>query len=75
MSFFSWFKRERGFELGANKLCLRVSPKANMYFADSFCACQKGTNENLNGLLRGFYTKGCNLDIASEKTTKKSGVN
>lgn len=50
---------------------MRVSPKANMYFADSFCDCQKGTNENLNGLLRGFYTKGCNLDMASEKNDKK----
>ncbi len=44
----------------------------NMYFADSYCARQKGTNENLNGLLREFYPKGRNLERVSEKTLKKN---
>lgn len=32
-----------------------------VYFCDKFCAWQKGTNENLNGLLREFFPKGYNL--------------
>ena len=43
-----------------------------MYFADPYCAWQKGTNENLNGLLREFYLKGKNLERVSEKTLKKN---
>lgn len=41
--------------------------KCNMYFADPFCAWQKGTNENSNGLLREYYPKGMDLS----KTTNE----
>ncbi|MFA5762837.1 MAG: IS30 family transposase [Bacilli bacterium] len=32
-----------------------------VYFCDTFCAWQKGSNENANGLLREFFPKGYNL--------------
>ena len=43
-----------------------------VFFTDPYCAWQKGTNENLNGLLREFYPKGRNLSRVSPSTLKKN---
>ena len=42
-----------------------------VYFADPYCAWQKGTNENSNGLLREFYPKGRNLTRVAQKTLER----
>ena len=41
------------------------------YFCDPYCAWQKGTNENTNGLLREFYPKGSDLSLACENQLKE----
>lgn len=62
---------DRGSEFG-NWRNIEARLKCNVYFADPYCAWQKGTNENSNGLLREFYPKGRSLSHVGEKTLKKN---
>ena len=62
---------DRGSEFG-NWRNIEEKLKCEVYFADPYCAWQKGTNENSNGLLREFYPKGRNLSHVGEKTLKKN---
>ena len=62
---------DRGNEF-ANWQRIEEELDCQIYFADPYCAWQKGTNENLNGLLREFYPKGRNLSRVSPITLKKN---
>ena len=62
---------DRGSEF-ANWHQIEEKLECPVYFADPYCSWQKGTNENLNGLLREFYPKGRNLSKVSEVTLKKN---
>lgn len=38
----------------------------DVYFADPYHACQRGTNENTNGLIRQYFPKGMNFSRITE---------
>ena len=62
---------DRGTEF-ANWAEIEQSLNCDVYFADPYCAWQKGSNENSNGLLREFYPKGRNLSRVSPATLKRN---
>ena len=44
---------------------------ATTYFADPVASWQRGSNENLNGLLRQYLPKGCNLGTITDKQLQR----
>jgi transposase, IS30 family len=42
-----------------------------VYFAHPYCSCQRGTNENTNGLLRQYFPKGTDFNLISQKEIDK----
>lgn len=62
---------DRGTEF-ANWASIEGRLNCDFYFADPYCAWQKGTNENSNGLLREFYPKGRNLSRVAPAALKRN---
>jgi IS30 family transposase len=62
---------DRGSEF-ANWASIEQRLHCDVYFADPYCAWQKGTNENSNSLLREFYPKGRNLSRVAPATLKRN---
>ena len=61
---------DRGTEF-ANWQTVEKELNCSVYFADPYCAWQKGTNENSNGLLREFYPKHMDLSKTNEKEVQR----
>ena len=62
---------DRGTEF-ANWANIEKRLGCDVYFTDPYCAWQKGSNENSNGLLREFYPKGRNLSRVSPAALKRN---
>lgn len=61
---------DRGKEFAGYK-DVELELNCEMYFTDPYCAWQKGTNENSNGLIREFYPKGMDLSKTDNEELKE----
>lgn len=45
--------------------------RTNQYFADAYCSWQRGTNENINKMIRRFLPKGTSFKNLTQKEVKR----
>lgn len=45
--------------------------KVKYYFADPYCSNQRGSNENINGMIRRYFTKGTDFTEITENELQK----
>lgn len=45
--------------------------RTNQYFADAYCSWQRGTNENINKMIRRFLPKGTSFKNLTQKDVKR----
>jgi transposase, IS30 family len=46
---------------------IKAALAADVYFAHPYCSCERGLNENTNGLIRQYYTKGSSFENITDK--------
>lgn len=61
---------DNGSEFAEHAL-IDIALDATSYFAEPYSAWQRGCNENLNGLLRQYFPKGCNLGAFTDEDIQR----
>ena len=57
--------------LGLEKSVLTKGNRTVLYFAHPYCSCERGTNENHNGIIRRFLPKGTDFAFIKAKEVKE----
>lgn len=59
---------------GIERSCIDGKPRTRLYFAHPYTACERGTNENHNRMLRRFFPKGCDFSKISEQEVEEAVI-
>ena len=51
---------------GLEKSIFQGEPRTHMYYCHPYSAFERGTNENINGMIRRFFPKGTNFDRVTQ---------
>ena len=52
---------------GIERSCIDGKPRTKLCFAHPYTACERGTNENHNRILRRLFPKGCDFSKITDK--------
>ena len=52
---------------GIERSCIDGKPRTKLYFAHPYTACERGTNERHNRILRRFFPKGCDFSKVTDE--------
>jgi len=55
--------------MNAERIALKS--RCQVYFADPYSSCQRGTNENTNGLLRQYFPKGSDFSALTVESANR----
>lgn len=57
---------------GMETSCIDGKPRTKVFFAHPYTACERGTNENHNRMLRRFFPKGCDFSKVTDKEVEEA---
>ena len=66
------FTMDNGSETSDHELIEKDLVTTIIYFANPYCAWERPTNENTNGLLREFFPKGTSFDTVTQKDVDRA---
>lgn len=56
---------------GIEKSCITKRNRTTLYYCHPYSAYERGTNENINRMVRRFYPKGCSFDQVTPEEVKR----
>ncbi len=56
---------------GMEGSCLTKKKRTDVYYAHPYCSCERGSNENANGIIRRFIPKGTAIGNISKQRVKE----